>query len=104
MKIKKHIAKLLLVGMLANNFSVLSNAGTLSPDTRYETFEGDFIEIDDVLEEDKMDIRHGSVSEAVSGGDRGSAQEDSGGRGEDNGLGTRGSCHLRQQPSLLRVA
>ena len=57
MKIKKHIAKLLLVGMLANNFSVLSNGGTLSPDTRYETFEGDFIEIDDVLEEDKVDIK-----------------------------------------------
>ena len=57
MRIKKHISKILAVGMLINNFSILSNAGVLSPDTRYEAFEGDSIEIDDILEEDKVDIK-----------------------------------------------
>lgn len=56
MKIKKHISKLLLVGILINNLSFISNAGTLSPDTRYETFEGNSIRVDDILEEDRVDV------------------------------------------------
>ena len=56
MKINKHISKILLTGILINNLSILSNAGTLSPDTRYETFEGSSIKIDDILEEEKVDV------------------------------------------------
>lgn len=56
MRIKKHISKLLLAGILINNFSFLSDAGTLSPDTRYETFEGSDIKIDNIMEEEKVDV------------------------------------------------
>ena len=56
MRIRKHISKLLLIGILTNNLSILSNAGTLSSDTRYETFEGNNITIPDVLEEDKAHV------------------------------------------------
>ena len=45
--------------MLANNFSFLSNAGTLSSDTRYETFTDNYISVKDVLEEDKVDVEIG---------------------------------------------
>lgn len=56
MRIKKHISKLLLIGILINNFLFMSNAGVLSSDTRYETFEGSHIKIDDILEEGTVDV------------------------------------------------
>ena len=52
----KNISKLLTVGVLFNSIPFNSFAGTLSPDTRYETFEGNNITIPDVLEEDEVDI------------------------------------------------
>ena len=56
MKFKKQISKILVAGVLLNHLSILSYAGTLSPDTRYETFEGDSIKIDNIIEEDKVDV------------------------------------------------
>ena len=52
----KNINKLLSIGILLNGFNVSSFAGTLSSDTRYETFEGFDIDIYDILEEDIIDI------------------------------------------------
>lgn len=56
MKLKKEISKILIIGILINNLSILSHARTLSPDTRYEIFEGTDITISDILEEDRADV------------------------------------------------
>lgn len=56
MKFKKYITGILITGILINTFCMSSNAGTLSPDTRYEIFESNFIKIDDILEEDKVEV------------------------------------------------
>ena len=55
MKLKKLISKGLVIGLLFNSIST-SFASTLSEDGRYETFEGNNITINDILEEDKVDI------------------------------------------------
>ena len=59
MKIKT-ISKLLISGIFLNTISSnISLAGMLSTDTRYETFEGDGLVIDDILEEDNIDVEIG---------------------------------------------
>ena len=55
MKFKKLISSSLVLGLLFNNISV-SLASMPSEDGRYETFEGNNITIDNILEEDKVDI------------------------------------------------
>ena len=55
MKFKKIISSGLALGLIFNNISV-SLAGVISEDGRYETFEGNNIAIDNLLEEDKIDI------------------------------------------------
>ena len=53
----KNISKILAATMLLSNPNLSSFAGgTLSDDGRYETFEGDSIEIDNVLEEDEVNV------------------------------------------------
>ena len=54
MKIKKYVSKILISGILINNFSILSGASSF--DTRYESFEGDYLTVDDVFESDKIDL------------------------------------------------
>ena len=53
----KNISRLLSVGVLLNSFNLASYASILSEDGRYETFLGSNITIDDVLEEDKSDVK-----------------------------------------------
>ena len=55
MKLKKFISSSLVIGLLLNS-TPASFAGILSEDGRYETFEGNNITIDNILEEDKVDI------------------------------------------------
>lgn len=52
----KNTSKLLIVGILFNSISLNSFAGRLSPDTRYETFEGNDITITDIIEDDVVDV------------------------------------------------
>ena len=56
MKIKKCVGKILIIGTLINNLSILSNAGVLSQDTRYETFEENNITIPDILEKSRVEL------------------------------------------------
>ena len=75
MKIK-NISKLLITGILLNSCTT-SFAGILSPVTRYESFEGDNIVIDDIYEEDIVDlevegntlVNYIDLSKYVSNGD-----------------------------------
>ena len=53
----KNINKLLTIGILLNNFNLNIFADTLSSDGRYETFIGDKITVNDILENDKADIK-----------------------------------------------
>ena len=55
MKFKKLISKSLAIGLFLNS-SMISFAGILSDDGRYETFEGDYITIDNVLEEGSVEL------------------------------------------------
>ena len=55
MKLKKLISSSLAIGLIFNSTSA-SFAGILSEDGRYETFEGNNITIDNILEEDKVDV------------------------------------------------
>ena len=55
MKLKKIISSGLALCLIFNNTS-LSLANVISEDGRYETFEGNNITIDNVLEEDKVDV------------------------------------------------
>ena len=55
MKLKKVLSKGLILGILFNNMGY-SFANTKSLDGRYETFEGNNITIDNILEEDKVDV------------------------------------------------
>lgn len=55
MKFKKLISSSLALGLLINSTST-SLASILSEDGRYETFEGNNITIDNILEEDKVDV------------------------------------------------
>ena len=55
MKFKKLISSSLAIGLLFNT-TLTSFASTLSEDGRYETFEGNNIAIDNILEEDKVDV------------------------------------------------
>ncbi|MBQ8997177.1 MAG: hypothetical protein IJ086_00625 [Clostridium sp.] len=50
---QKFISSSLIIGLLFNNISSL--ASVLSEDSRYETFEGDSITINNILEEDTVD-------------------------------------------------
>ena len=54
MRLRKFISSSLVVGLLFNNTSSL--ASVLSEDGRYETFEGNDITIDNVLEENSVDV------------------------------------------------
>ena len=56
MKVKKAISIMLLSCLFINNV-VSSFAGALSDDERYETFEGSNITVNDILEEDKVDVK-----------------------------------------------
>ena len=53
----KNISRLLVFGILLNNIPINSFASILSEDTRYETFTDSNITINDILEEDKTDIK-----------------------------------------------
>ena len=53
----KSISKLLVFGILLNNIPINSFASLLSEDTRYETFIDNDITINNVLEEDKIDLK-----------------------------------------------
>lgn len=55
-KIKRNICVYLSIVALLQNMQLNSFAGVLSPDTRYETFEGEYVEIDDILEKDTADV------------------------------------------------
>ena len=52
----KTFSKILALGILLNSIPINSFAGMLSEDNRYETFEGDNITINDILEEDEVDV------------------------------------------------
>ncbi|MBQ8997187.1 MAG: hypothetical protein IJ086_00675 [Clostridium sp.] len=52
--VKKFISTTVAMGLLLNNVS--SVASVLPEDSRYETFEGDNITVDNVLEESKVDV------------------------------------------------
>ena len=56
MKLHRLISSILVVSLLPINISTISNAGVLSEDNRYETFEGDNITINNILEEEKVDV------------------------------------------------
>ena len=56
MKIK-NLSKLLAFGVLLNSVPINSFAGVLSEDGRYETFSGNDITINDILEENKVDMK-----------------------------------------------
>ena len=56
MEVKKTISTMLLSCLFINNV-VSSFAGALSDDGRYETFEGSNITVNDILEEDKVDVK-----------------------------------------------
>ena len=53
----KTFSKILALGVLINSVPINSFAEMLSEDGRYETFEGSSIKIDDILEEDKVDVK-----------------------------------------------
>ena len=53
---QKTLSRLLAFGVLINSISINSYAGMISEDGRYETFTGNNITVNDVLEEDKVDI------------------------------------------------
>ena len=53
----KNISRLLTFGVLLNSIPINSFAGVLSEDARYETFTDSDITINDVLEEDKTDVK-----------------------------------------------
>lgn len=53
---RKFISKLLLLGIVFNAIPINSYAGILSEDTRYETFEGSKIKINDIREETQVDV------------------------------------------------
>lgn len=55
MKFKKLISKSLAIGLFLNS-SVISFACIMSDDGRYETFEGDYITIDNILEEGSIEL------------------------------------------------
>ena len=57
MKFNKLIAKGLALGILLNSISINSFANILSENERYETFKGNDITINNVLEEDKVDVK-----------------------------------------------
>ena len=52
----KTFSKMLAFGILMNSMPINSFAGVLSNDGRYETFEGNSIAIENILEENKVDI------------------------------------------------
>ena len=52
----KNTSKLLTIGVLLNSISFNSFTSVLSPDTRYETFEGSNIMIPSILERGNTDI------------------------------------------------
>ena len=52
----KTVSKLLAATLFLTNINIYSLAGTLSEDGRYESFEGNSITIDDILEEDEVDV------------------------------------------------
>ena len=54
--LKKFISVNLALGILLNNTLFNSFASVLSEDNRYETFKGNSIKIDNILEEDKVDV------------------------------------------------
>ena len=61
MKIKKYLntktfSTVLALGVFMNSIPINSFARILSEDSRYETFEGSDITINDILEEDKVDV------------------------------------------------
>ena len=56
MKFKKIISTSLMTSILLSNINLPSHASILSEDGRYETFEGNNITIDNILEEDEVDI------------------------------------------------
>lgn len=56
MKLKKVVSTVLFSCLFTNNTS-LSLASNLPKDERYEVFENDYIEVDDVLENDEVDIK-----------------------------------------------
>lgn len=53
----KSLSRLLAFGVLVNSISINSFAGILSEDSRYETFTGNNMTVNDVLEEEKIDIK-----------------------------------------------
>ena len=53
----KTLSRILAFGVLINSVSINSFAGILSEDGRYETFKGNSITVNDVLEEEKIDIK-----------------------------------------------
>ena len=55
MKMKKFISKTLTIGLIVSNFSI-SHASILSEDGRYETFKGNEIMINNLLEEGETEI------------------------------------------------
>ena len=55
MRLNKLISNSLAIGLILNNAS-FSLASVISEDGRYETFEGDNITIDNILEENKVDV------------------------------------------------
>lgn len=58
MKLKfKSISKLLAVGILINSVNVNSSAKMLTQDGRYETFVGDTLIIDNILEDEKAGVK-----------------------------------------------
>ena len=55
MKFKRIISKSLIIAVLLNS-GLTPLASAMLQDGRYETFEGDNISIDNILEEDKVDV------------------------------------------------
>ena len=56
MKLKKFISGSVALGILLNSIPINSFAGILSEGTRYETFKGNSMKINDILEEDNIDV------------------------------------------------
>ena len=56
MKFKQLLSKVLVICIFISNTVFNSLASTLSEDTRYETFEGNSMKIDDIIEDSKVDI------------------------------------------------
>ena len=53
----KFLTRILAFGILLNSVPINSFAGILSDETRYETFTDNNIVINDILEEDKTNIK-----------------------------------------------